>query len=338
MEMNAFRYRYVSSLGLIVMVFLAPVASADEETGSVPVADEKEEQAKRTFLEGKEAMRNGKHQEALRLFHISQKLFPTAGTTLNLALCEEQLGLVASAWSHFNELVNALPAEDPRVPIAKEGIATLAPKLPRLQILRAAIAPTVMTITLDGEVVNWPAEPAGIPLDPGPHVVRTKAENMPGNTYIFVIDIATTRILKIDAGIRPPPKTPASPMRNIDPGPSTPAKLGFHAGIALSVIGFAGIGIGAITGLGAIKRADQASTICPDPETGCPQNNNPNAYWALTSESNAYGLTSATALLLGGVWATAGVVVLSREKAPKIQLPKVIAAPFGTGVQVIGTF
>ncbi len=330
--MNASRYCYALQFGLIAMMIFERGASADKTGAPAPSGDKKEEQAKQAFLDGKEAMRNGKHREALHLFHTSRKLFPAAGTTLNIALCEEQLGLVASAWLHFNELINNIPADDPRLPIAQKSIATLTPQLPRLQILKAANAPAIMTVTLDGEALNLPTPPEGLPIDPGPHAVRTKADRLPGNTYIFVIEKAGMRTLKIDAGARPQPRKPAPP------GPTTPATLGFNAGIGASVVGFVGIGVGTIMGIVALQRADQASKLCPDPGAGCTGSNNLDQYWVLNTDTTAYGLASATAFLLGGVWATAGLVVLSRGKAQTKQLPNVIAAPYGAGVQVLGRF
>ena len=59
----------------------------------------------------------------------SERIDPSNGTLLNLVLCEERLGKVASAWLHTKELLERLPANDARRPIAERRFAALSARL-----------------------------------------------------------------------------------------------------------------------------------------------------------------------------------------------------------------
>src|ERR1700744_6120074 len=87
--------------------------------------------AEQLFVEAKGLMQQGKTEEACAKFRASYKLDGTAtGTLLNLALCHEQLGKNASAWSEFREVAGeSAGRRQDRVDIAKEHAAKLEPLL-----------------------------------------------------------------------------------------------------------------------------------------------------------------------------------------------------------------
>src|SRR4051812_29812097 len=70
-----------------------------------PVAQEAQQQ----FVAGREAVKRGEYVLALGYFRKSHELRPMAGTLLNLASCEEQLGKVASALNDFETAAKQLP-------------------------------------------------------------------------------------------------------------------------------------------------------------------------------------------------------------------------------------
>ncbi|HEU4534580.1 MAG TPA: tetratricopeptide repeat protein, partial [Polyangiaceae bacterium] len=60
-------------------------------------ANETSDRAEALFREGREAMKRGDLDEACPKFSESQELDPSAGTLLNLALCEQRKGEGARA-------------------------------------------------------------------------------------------------------------------------------------------------------------------------------------------------------------------------------------------------
>src|SRR4051812_18986266 len=66
--------------------------------------------AEALFQDGRRLMGAGQYEAACRKFAASQRLDPGVGTMLNLADCHEQLGLTATAWAEYHDIVAAARA------------------------------------------------------------------------------------------------------------------------------------------------------------------------------------------------------------------------------------
>ncbi len=158
--------------GLIVGIVMLGAGSAGAQQESV---------AETLFRAGREEMKQGAYAEACPKFAESQRLDPSPGTLLNLAVCEEGLGLVATAWARFRGLLDTLDAADPRARIAREHARALEPTLPRLRIRFEPAAPPGAVIRLDGGVLGGAAEGVFMPIDPGEH--RLEASDAQGSIH-----------------------------------------------------------------------------------------------------------------------------------------------------------
>lgn len=97
------------------------------------------------FQRGKELEKQGKVAEACAEFEVSMRLDPQSGTLYNLALCHEQLGKVASAWSEFKELAET-DKNPARAKDSAKRAAALDKKLTRMRI--------VVATPIDGLVIK----------------------------------------------------------------------------------------------------------------------------------------------------------------------------------------
>jgi hypothetical protein len=121
----------------------------------------------------------------------SQRLDPAWGTLLNLAYCEEQLGLIADAWRHWGDALALLPPdhlEDRQH--AEERTRALDPRVPRLTLALPPGAPVGARVELDGEGF---AGPGGLgvarALNPGRHtVVVTAPEHREGREVVTLAE------------------------------------------------------------------------------------------------------------------------------------------------------
>src|SRR5580704_2241192 len=59
---------------------------------------------------------------------------PAPGTLLNLADCEDHLGLVASAYEHYRTAAETMTSGDDRLPFAKQRMAAVGSKVPHLTL------------------------------------------------------------------------------------------------------------------------------------------------------------------------------------------------------------
>src|SRR5688500_12989999 len=99
--------------------------------------------AQSLFDEGRNLLAAGKIKEACVKFAESQRLDPGGGTLLNLALCHEREGKIATASAEL-EAATAQAIKDGRKDregIARDHFAALQPRLPKLVVeVRGATA------------------------------------------------------------------------------------------------------------------------------------------------------------------------------------------------------
>jgi len=148
---------------------LGPRAYAD------PAPDPKIEKADQLFAEGK-ALFDSNLPEACKKFDESLQENPAAiGTLLNVALCDEKLGKVATAVARFSEA--RVRAKEQGLPehihAAEEHIAALTPSIPHLTITLTEHLPETK-ILLDDTLLALDAL-ANVPLDPGDRVIVVSA-------------------------------------------------------------------------------------------------------------------------------------------------------------------
>src|SRR4051812_24446781 len=134
--------------------------------------------AEALFRRGRDAMEAKQYDGALRWFAESQRLDPAAGTLMNLATCEEKLGRVASAWQHWKEAADVLGRDDDRLPIARNRVAMLEEKLPRLAVVLVSSRKEGARVFRDDVELGPATYGVPLPVDPGSHTVTVR---MPGH-------------------------------------------------------------------------------------------------------------------------------------------------------------
>jgi len=134
--------------------------------------------AESLFAEGKKQLNQKRYAEACKSFSDSQRLDPGLGTLLNLAVCYEKLGKLASAWTIYREA--AAVARDAKQPareqIARKGADALEPRLAKLTIVPPpGDLPAQMVILRDGEIVPQSLWGVAAAVDPGTHQLEATA-------------------------------------------------------------------------------------------------------------------------------------------------------------------
>lgn len=142
--------------------------------------------AAKLFEEGRAELAAGHPDAACKKFEQSLRMDPRAvGTLLNLALCNERQGKVASALALFIEAYDrateANSVEQRKA--AEEHIATLRPQVPFLVLHRAAEPPQGAKLVIDDRVVAL--DEREVPIDPGTHdVTYTAPGRLPFETTV----------------------------------------------------------------------------------------------------------------------------------------------------------
>jgi hypothetical protein len=260
--------------------------------------------AEALFTEGRTLATSGKCAEAIPKFQASQKLDPGVGTLLNLAECYEQVGKTASAWAEYREAISLarLAGSKEREELATERAKALEPKLSRLAIKVTGDASGV-TITRDGEAVDSAELGVAIPVDPGKHVIEASA---PGkqkfSQTVEIGDSADSKVIEIPAlaegtgeqGL-PPDQPPASKSDG-----SSQRTIGLIVG----GVGVVGVAVGAIFGLQAGSKWDDAKAECEDYPYDCGSKG-----VSLADDANSAATISTIGFIAGGVLIAGGATL-----------------------------
>jgi hypothetical protein len=237
-----------------LLVLLAAGRAGADEPASQPAPAAQCSLAEALFREGRRLLAQGQVEAACPQFAESQRLEPAGGTLLNLALCHERIGRLATAWAEYREALRVAQreAQPEREQIARERSAALAPQLPFLTIVLAAgAAEPGLAVELDGVALPAPALGVATPVDPGPHrVVARRPGRAPYRVETRVAAAQRARVVVPRLG-------PAAP-RPADAGRSR--RL---AGLITGGAGLAALAVGSAFGVRAIARGRDAASHCP---------------------------------------------------------------------------
>ncbi len=216
--------------------------------------------AQRSFDEARALFGAGKTAEACERFAQSQHLDPKLGTLLNLAICHEKLGKVASAWSEFHDArsIATAGALKERVQFADEHLATLAPLLSYLRVrMDAETRAGGPSVRLDGEPVDPAALDTEIPVDPGDHQVVVTSRD--GRSWKGAAHTARTDKVVVSVPHLVPPVAKAPPA-----GPAKePASHGRRTvGLVTMGASLAVGAVGGVFGFMAISARKDAEAAC----------------------------------------------------------------------------
>jgi len=222
--------------------------------------------AEMLFFTARGLMEAGRFTEACTKLAESYRLDAASGTLLNLAVCHESEGRVASAWGEFRQaLSDARKANRPdREELAKNSIAKLEPELPFLTIVVPDFAKLKdMEIVRNGVVLGSGGWGTELPVDPGKVEIVVRAPGFLPKTKTLTIQRKqhlSTTIEKLD---------PAPVVETVAADPGWSAKR--KTGAVLFLAGVGSAGIGTYFGFSALSNRDKAAAECPtqDGEVRC---------------------------------------------------------------------
>lgn len=260
-------------LGVGGIVALAATSSAHAQTTTEAAI------AEALFQEGKALLDGGDVPAACRKLEESVRLDRLPGSLLNLALCHEAEGRIASAWSELSEAL-ALARRDgrqDRQQLAEEHLAALEPRLPKLKVEAPPNVPHGAALMLGGRKLGSAVFGTVLPLDPGAVVVRVEADGFAPFETTVRVDEGKTLELSVPALLpkpivaatpapvpAPAPTPPSAPSPRLPPDPTwtTVGWITLAAGSATAIAGFA---VGGYA-LAEEQEADASCgpTTCPD--------------------------------------------------------------------------
>ncbi|MCS6901323.1 MAG: hypothetical protein RMJ98_16825 [Myxococcales bacterium] len=277
----------LATLALLLMI-LAPTAQG------APSAAEKAE-AEALFQEAKKLMSQKRFAEACQKFEASQRLDPAGGTLLNLALCHEAEGKLATAWVEFGDALAQAKQDkkNDRVKIAREHLEKLEPRLPRLVIRLTGAAPPGLVVERDGVQMSSASFGTPIPVDPGERRVRATAPGFQPLEERISLGEGETKTLTLPSlSPKSRPEVPVASSSSSTPLPPPPPSHRKTLAYAVGGVGAASLVVGAFFGFRTLSKKNESDRECPSATT-CSARGiqaNEQAYMAATVANIGVGL------------------------------------------------
>ena len=297
---------------LVVLAGLVRLAHADD------AAD-----AEQLFKEGQELKEQGKADQACAKFRLAlEKNRNAVGTILNVALCDENAGKLASAHKLFAEAADRAREQnlDEHRTAAEEHKAKLGPNVPHVAIAFAEQLRD-MKLVVDDQIVDI-KDASDVEIDPG---TRTIVVTAPGR-------VAYKTTVTIAAGEH---KAVAIPRLGapVSSGRQTVGKVLTFSGAGLVAVG---IGVGFYA---RHKYNNQFPTHCSDPSSARPMCDP--AGYAATQNAKTLGWVGtgagAAGLVTAGIGAYLWFTAPHTESAARVSfLPSV--SPDQAGIVAVGQF
>ena len=138
--------------------------------------------AEHLFKKGLDAMKHNQFKEACDAFEGSDEADASPGTEINLALCNEKQGKIATAWGWYRTAAGLADQRNQkdRAELARNEAVKLEPKLHKLTITVKGPAPEGLTVTRNGTAVPSAILGSDIPIDPGDYAIEVNAKNKKG--------------------------------------------------------------------------------------------------------------------------------------------------------------
>ncbi|WP_437293945.1 hypothetical protein [Sorangium sp. So ce426] len=269
---------------LIGLLCIAVTAPANAQPDAVAVAES-------LFNRGLADMLAGKYQTGCPALTESYRLDPRAGRLFTLAECEAKWGRTATAVARYNDFLSfysrlseseQLKQYD-RYKLVLEQRDALVPLVPQLTLSLPADAPAGTLVQRDGITLEGPSLGIALPVNPGEHVVTTRAPGGPTHEVRFTIEKSEQKTIELEVKLpEAPPATPADqppthpsalPPSQRDEGASrTPAPAGTSGRRVLAYVagglGLGGLIAGGVTGAMALSESRLAEEDCDDVGSG----------------------------------------------------------------------
>lgn len=281
---------------LLVVASIACTSLAMAAPSTAPISSDDKALAETLFFAGRGLMEAGHTAEACGKFAESYRLDPAAGTLLNLAVCHQKIGKVASAWGEFRQaLVDARKADrKDRMEFSAAQIEALEPQLPYLEI-KVPDRVAGLEILRNGRVLAPAAWDTELPVDPGEVEVVARAPGFKERKVTVTIALKEHRAVIIPS-LEALPVVKDPKIKVVETGWSTTRAIG----AATFLVGLASGGAAAYFAVRAADAKGRSDDDCPtlDGERRC---NEAGVRAMKTANTQAWLANGATAIAVVGL-------------------------------------
>jgi tetratricopeptide (TPR) repeat protein len=305
--------------------------------------------AESLFRDGRTLMDEGRYPEACRKLEESQRLDPALGTLLNMAVCHEKEGKIATAWAEFNEAMVLARREgrQDRYDYAMERVGAIEPDLPKLAIAVSLDARVQgLEILRNGTPIGSGAWGASLPVDPGEVVIEARAPKFKPWTTTLQIALKEKKSVEVPS-LEPAPEPEPVPITGpVQPPPKQPPpppeefwNTSRIAGVTLAGVGVVTMAVGGVFGYSALSQQSDSDAYCSG--STCFDQRGVELSKDATRNANIANITIGAGALVGAVGAL--LILTGGSDAPPTEVQSGVdvsftMAPSQTSAGVRGTW
>lgn len=250
------------AVALFPLQAFAQAAAPPAQPQPAASTSEKRALAETLFFTARGLMEAGRYSEACDKLAESYRLDAAAGTLLNLGVCHQRVGKIASAWGEFREaLADARKANRPdREKVASDAIASLEPDLPYLTITVPDAVKRIpgLVISRNGVPLNAAAWNTELPVDPGKVDIQETAPAYKPKTLALQIESKEHKTITAEGLVLAPIERP--------PPPFWTSKR--EVGVGVFAAGVVATGVASFFGVQAINDKKNSDAACPTDAAG----------------------------------------------------------------------
>lgn len=304
-------------VGAVVVSCAVLIAAAAPSRAHAQSSDA-EAGAQQLFNQARKLMKAKKYKEACAKFEASENLDPAPGTTVNLAVCYQKIGRLATAWSRFRKAadLDKRAGNRKRARFSRKSAARLEKRLPSLIIQVADSDLPGFEVMRNGEVVDSNLYGESVYIDPGEHTIVARADGYKQYTQEITvaesegseIEIPELEAIPVE---KKEPDVQDSPNPNLGNTNSTTTDQGGGSGrrttgLLMTSVGVVALGVGVGVGVSAMGNWNSAfdDGLCIRETLECTPEGQ-----ARTDTARQRARISTIVAGVGGVVAVAGVVI-----------------------------
>lgn len=196
---------------VVACVFAAPSAWAGQPTAATSCNASPQQCGRQAFQRGVEAYEHGDYATALEHFERAYEIRPHPAVALNLALCQDKLGLHAEALQRLDDALQ----DEQTTPSLRKHIQTERDRVARQVATIVVDTPgTNTSVSVDGQRLEGPSP--SIRVNPGRHkvtievtgreAVQRELHVAPGETLRITLDQRREVVIVMPPGRKPKPQ------------------------------------------------------------------------------------------------------------------------------------
>ncbi|MBI5531319.1 MAG: hypothetical protein HY898_01290 [Deltaproteobacteria bacterium] len=302
-----------SAAALLAMLVLLAASEASAQTASKAAADE-------LFKQAVVLASQGEFEGAAAKFKASYEADPTLGTLLGLAMAEQRCGKLASAYVHYQELLDLARRynDAEREKEARARMSGIEKDVPRVTITSVSPLPRGARVLLDDVPLPVASLGTAIPVDAGSHVVKVRDSGRDLFQKSMTVSQGEHARVEMPATAVPAAETPT--QRGEEPSSGSGLKT---AGVVTGAVGLAAVFAGSYLWVRSNQTWNEVSAVCPG--ASCTPEMRDRIDTGRTQET-----WSRVALIAGGLGVAGGVTLFaigSAKKSEPSQETRVMIGP-----------